>query len=165
MVIPAEVEEIQPSEGFAAEEAVRRNAEMKADAVAALHPDALVIGSDTVVVCGSRIFGKPADRAEAAAMLRTLSGRAHLVMTAVALRRKERGLASSFVETSRVRFKVLSDAVIREYMSRVNVMDKAGAYAIQEHAELILERLEGSLSNVIGLPAERLAEELKKLKI
>lgn len=164
-VVPAEVDELVPSDGHSAWETVLRNAEMKAEAVAVLHPEALVIGSDTVVVCGGRIFGKPADRNEAAAMLGTLSGREHQVLTGVALRLKGKALERSFVETSIVRFKVLSEAVIREYMSRVNVMDKAGAYAIQEHGELILERLDGSFSNVIGLPVERLTEELRGLKI
>ena len=158
--VTADVEEISPDSGLSASETARANAGLKAKAVAALYPDALVIGSDTVVACAGRIFGKPDSEADAGSMLRTLSGREHEVMSGVALIRGKEGLERSFVEISHVSFKVLSDAVIREYMRLVNVMDKAGAYAIQEHSELILSGLTGSLSNVIGLPVERLRREL-----
>ncbi len=158
--VSAEVEEISSCSGLPAEEIARRNACLKAAAVSDLHPDSLVIGSDTIVVCSCRIFGKPQTADEAVSMLKTLSGREHEVMSGVALICKERGLDRSFVEISRVVFKELSDDTIREYMAKVNVMDKAGAYAIQEHGELILSRLDGSLSNVIGLPVERLQHEL-----
>ena len=161
--IPAETEEISAGSGLPAEEIVRLNAVRKASAVAAGHPDSLVIGSDTVVECGGRIFGKPSSPEEAVSMLKTLSGRSHRVMTGVALQLKQTGLNRSFTEISHVVFKELSDETIREYMRRVNVMDKAGAYAIQEHSELILARLDGSLSNVIGLPVERLTAELDLL--
>lgn len=162
-VQPAEVEEIPPDRGCPAAEMARLNACLKAGAAAGLHPDSLVIGSDTVVVCGGQIFGKPHTAEEAAAMLATLSGRTHQVMSGVSLQCVKCGLDFSFTEISQVVFKKLDDAAIREYMSLVNVMDKAGAYAIQEHSELILDRLEGSLSNVIGLPVERLSRELIRL--
>jgi len=158
--ISAEVEEISSCAGSPAEEIARRNACLKAAAVSTLYPDSLVIGADTIVVCSGRIFGKPQTADEAFSMLRTLSGREHEVMSGVALLRGENGLDRSFVEVSRVVFKDLSDADIREYMAKVNVMDKAGAYAIQEHSEMILSKLDGSLSNVIGLPVERLRQEL-----
>ena len=162
-VIPAETEEIPAGSGLPAEEIVRLNAVRKAGAVAGSHPGSLVIGSDTVVECGGRIFGKPASPEEAVSMLKTLSGRSHRVMTGVALQLKQRDLDRSFTEISHVVFKKLSDETIREYMRLVNVMDKAGAYAIQEHSELILARLDGSLSNVIGFPVERLTAELEQL--
>ena len=133
---------------------------MKAAAVSALDLDALVIGSDTVVVYGGRIFGKPESEADAVAMLETLSGRVHQVFSGVSLQRGKDGSKHSFAEKSQVAFKKLTDESIREYMRLVNVMDKAGAYAIQEHSELILSGLTGSLSNVIGLPVERLRREL-----
>ena len=161
--IPSDAEEISADCGLPAEEIVRLNAVLKAGAVAGSNPCALVIGSDTVVECGGRIFGKPSSPEEAVSMLKTLSGRSHRVMTGVALQLKQTGLNRSFTEISHVVFKDLSDAGIREYMSLVNVMDKAGAYAIQEHPELILARLEGSLPNVIGLPVERLTVELNLL--
>jgi septum formation protein len=162
-VLPAEVEEISQDSGYPASEMVRLNACLKAGAVARLHPEALVIGSDTVVVCGGEIFGKPHSPEEAVSMLKKLSGRAHQVMSGVSLECVQCHLDHSFTEISEVVFKKLDVAAIREYMRLVNVMDKAGAYAIQEHPELILDRLEGSLSNVIGLPAERLGSELIRL--
>ena len=159
-VCPAAVEEIGPDTSCPASETALANAVLKAKAVAALHGDALVIGSDTIVVCDGRIFGKPRSESEALSMLETLSGREHEVMSGVALVREKEGLERSFVEVSRVTFKTLTGAAICEYMAKVNVMDKAGAYAIQEHAELILESLDGPLSNVIGLPVEALRREL-----
>ena len=159
-VIPAEVDEISPGSGCPAAEMVRLNACLKAGAVAKQHTDSLVIGSDTVVVCEDRIFGKPHTQLEAVGMLKNLSGQFHQVMSGVSLRFGKYRLDHSFTEMSRVKFKDLTDAAIREYMDLVNVMDKAGAYAIQEHPELILDRLDGSLSNVIGLPVEHLAGEL-----
>ena len=159
-VIPAEVDEIGAEQGYSAAETVRLNAVLKAAAVASAHPGSLVIGSDTVVECVGRICGKPRDPEEAAAMLRELSGREHRVMTGVALRLEKTKLDRSFTEISLVRFKKLSEETIRTYMKLVNVLDKAGAYAIQEHGELILDRLDGSLSNVIGLQVERLTGEL-----
>jgi len=164
-VIPAEVEEISSGSGCPAEEMVRLNAGLKADAVAKLHPESLVIGSDTVIEFEGRIFGKPHSEEEAVAMLRTLSGKTHRVMSGVALRCEKSGTDCSFTEISRVSFKELTETAIREYMRLVNVMDKAGAYAIQEHSELILAGLDGSLTNVIGLPAERLESELRRLDL
>lgn len=160
-VIPAEVDEIPSGSGYPAPEMVRLNASLKARTVSETHPDSLVIGSDTVVECDGRIFGKPRTADEAAAILRTLSGREHNVMSGVSLNWKNVSLDKSFTVISKVFFKTLSDADIRKYMKLVNVMDKAGAYAIQEHGELILDKLEGSLSNVIGLPVERLRQELE----
>ena len=162
-VLPAEVEEISQDSGYPASEMVRLNACIKAGAVARQHPEALVIGSDTVVACSGEIFGKPHSPEEAVSMLKKLSGRAHQVMSGVSLQCVKCHLDHSFTEVSQVVFKELDDAAVREYMRMVDVMDKAGAYAIQEHSELILDRLEGSLSNVIGLPVERLSSELIRL--
>lgn len=158
----ADVREITAAD---AEETVRRNAGLKASAVARSFPESLVIGADTVVECGGRIFGKPSDSAEAAAMLRSLSGREHRVLTGVSLCLKQNGLSLTFAEITHVVFKTLPEAVIRQYMELVPVLDKAGAYAVQEHGELLLERLDGSLSNVIGLPLERLRDVLLKEKL
>ena len=162
-VIPAEVEEISSGSGYSAAEVARLNACLKARAVSVLYPGSLVIGSDTVVECDGRIFGKPGTPAEAAAMLQSLSGKAHNVISGVSLQYGKIGLEYSFAESSQVVFKELTVGGIKEYMRLVNVMDKAGAYAIQEHSELVLDRLDGSLSNVIGLPVERLSRELNRL--
>lgn len=153
----ADVQEITAED---AEETIRRNAELKASAAALRFPESLVIGADTVVECGGRIFGKPSGPAAAAAMLRSLSGREHRVLTGVSLCLKQRGLHLTFAEITRVVFKTLPDTVIRQYMELVPVLDKAGAYAVQEHGELLLECLDGPLSNVIGLPLERLRQVL-----
>lgn len=131
---------------------VAHNAALKADWVAARHPDALVLGADTTVSIDNHVLNKPADAAEARAMLRRLSGRTHTVYTGLALRRSADGLRLDTVVASGVTFHPLSDEVIAEYLARVHVFDKAGGYAIQEHGDLIVARREGSLSNIIGLP-------------
>jgi septum formation protein len=133
---------------------VAHNAALKADWVAARHPDALVLGADTTVFIDGHALNKPRDAAEARAMLRRLRGRAHTVHTGLALRRVSDGLAIDAGESSEVRFKDLDEAVIEAYLARVHTMDKAGGYAIQEHPELIIAGYTGSLSNIIGLPVD-----------
>ncbi len=136
------------------------NASAKAEAVAAQHPEAIVIGADTLVFLDGQALGKPADEAEAAAMLRRLSGRTHSVCTAVAVIMPG-GERRDFCEVSRVTFRHLDDETIRRYLSLVHVLDKAGAYAIQEHGDLIIEHLDGDLDNVIGLPVNHLLRVLR----
>jgi len=137
------------------------NAKLKARAVAATCPDALVIGADTLVLCDGETLGKPADRAAAAAMLRWLSGRTHEVITGVALIGP--GVSESWSEVSRVTFRPLTDAVIAAYLEAVPVLDKAGAYAIQEHGEMLVAGFTGELENIIGLPLFRLTRRLREL--
>lgn len=129
---------------------VRRLAEAKARAVAAGRPDAVVLGADTIVVIDSRILGKPRDEADAAQMLRDLSGRTHEVVTGVALLSAD--VADVRVAVTRVTFNVLSEVEIREYVASREPLDKAGAYAIQGLASRFVEAVEGSYSNVVGLP-------------
>jgi septum formation protein len=133
---------------------VAHNAALKAEAVAALHPDALVLGADTTVFIDNQALNKPADLTEARAMLRRLSGRTHTVFTGLAVRRQADGLRLDAGESSEVTFKPLSDDVIETYLARVNTLDKAGGYGIQEHGELIVAGYRGSLSNIVGLPLE-----------
>lgn len=130
------------------------NARLKVAEVSQHHPDAAVLAADTVVVCENRILGKPADLAEAGEMLRFLSGKTHEVLTAVTLVRQSLKEAHEHVARTRVRFRHLDAAIISTYLQRVHVLDKAGAYAIQEHGGDIVEQVEGSVSNVIGLPME-----------
>ena len=139
------------------------NARRKAEAAAVLRPDALVVGADTLVLCGGRAMGKPADLADAARMLRELAGRAHEVVTGVALRCRARGLAESWSAVSEVVFKNLTDADIAAYLRLVPVLDKAGAYAIQEHGDMLVARFTGELENIVGLPLERLRARLREL--
>jgi len=109
---------------------------------------------------GTRVFGKPEDLAGARAMLRALAGRTHQVVTGVALIHLRQHHERLFAETTDVRFRALSDAEILAYLGRIQPLDKAGAYAIQEYGELLVEDVTGSRANVIGLPLERLRAEL-----
>ena len=136
------------------------NAAAKAAVVAQEFPEEIVIGADTLVFIDGEPLGKPSDEAAAMAMLRRLQGRTHSVCTAVAVFMPGGG-RRDFAEISRVTFRPLDDAAIRHYMSLVHVYDKAGAYAIQEHGELIIESFEGDLDNVIGLPVTRLLQVLR----
>lgn len=136
------------------------NASAKAEAVAAEFPEATVIGADTLVFIDDTPLGKPADEAEAVAMLLRLQGRTHCVCTAVAVVMPG-GTRRDFAEKSYVTFRPLTREQILHYMSLVHVYDKAGAYAEQEHGELIIEKVQGDLDNVIGLPVKRLAQILK----
>ena len=148
-VVPADVDE-RPLPGETPDAYVRRVALDKAMAVAACLPDAVVLAADTCVVVDDAILGKPADEAEAASMLAMLSGRAHDVLTGVVVI----GPAGTRVESadSRVEFAPLSAAEIAWYVASGEPSDKAGAYAIQGLASRFVERVEGSYSNVVGLP-------------
>ena len=156
---PAEVDEDnRPGNGPAM--MVAANASLKAGAVSRDIPEALVLGSDTTVALGDEVLNKPVDLAEARAMLRRLSGRGHVVYTAVALFWEAGGFKESFVEASEVHFKDFGDAVINRYFEEVDPLDKAGAYGIQQSRELIIERVEGSVENVMGLPIQALEQKL-----
>jgi len=133
----------------------RENARLKAQAVAALRPKRWVLGADTVVALEKRLFGKPASLEQAKEFLRALSGQTHEVITGCALIAPE-GEAEIFHDVSRVTFRVLTEETIARYLAEVSVLDKAGAYALQERGEWIIERVEGSRTNVIGLPTEAL---------
>jgi septum formation protein len=116
-----------------------------------------------MVICDGRALGKPGDLEESFRMLKMLSGKSHEVITGVALVCKGKNFSEVWREVSRVKFKLLSDADIREYTSLVNTLDKAGAYAVQEHGELIIDRFDGELENIIGLPLIRLKQLLHEL--
>lgn len=131
---------------------VGHNAALKAAWVSARFPAATVLGADTTVCLDGRVLNKPADAADARAMLRRLSGRTHTVHTGLALRRGRDALAVDVVVDSAVRFRTLDEPAIETYLARVHTLDKAGGYAIQEHPDLIIAGYEGSLTNIIGLP-------------
>lgn len=157
-VVPSTADELH-DERQGATALCELNAERKAGDVAARFPNAAVLGADTLVTLEGRIFGKPRDLAEAKTMLRALSGATHEVVTGLCLKHNAGGRNSAFHEVTRVTFKALSDAAIDDYISTVPVLDKAGAYGIQEHGEILVEKIEGSFSNVVGLPLERLGQE------
>lgn len=138
------------------------NARLKASAVSRLHPESVVIGADTLVFLDGDPLGKPADLDEAAAMLRKLVGRTHQVCTGVCFARGRPSGIATFHELTAVTFRALSSMEIDAYLEKVDPLDKAGAYAAQEHGNLIIERVEGSWTNVVGLPMERLRIELER---
>jgi septum formation protein len=144
-------------------EMVMENAKLKASTLSDLKPDALVLGSDTTVALGEQVLSKPTDMEDARCMLQLLSGRTHTVYTAVALYWKLGSLAHVFFECSLVRFQELDDARINQYFQLVDPLDKAGAYGIQVGRELIVESVEGSVENVMGLPIQRLALTMEEL--
>jgi septum formation protein len=162
-VVPAEVLEIAPSH-LTAREITLRNARAKACAVASAHPEEVVVGVDTVVAFEGEIFGKPSDMEAAFAMAKRLNGRAHEVYSGVWLRQAAAKRDRGFVEITRVHFHRLSDAQIRAYLGRVGPLDKAGAYAAQDDRGEFIARVEGSFTNVVGLPMEALAEALKEFE-
>jgi len=161
-ICPADVEEYNsPDDGPA--QMVLHNAGLKADAFTANFPDALVLGSDTTVALDGIVLNKPLDLDDARSMLRQLSGRTHTVFTAIALRWQAGGLSNDFVESSQVHFKTLDDATITAYFKCVDPLDKAGAYGIQAGREMIIEAVEGSVENVMGLPIQALEARLIEL--
>ena len=144
-------------------EMVLHNARLKARAVAAGEPSAVVLGADTTVALGDRVLNKPADLAEARAMLRALSGKEHTVHTGICLIHRPSGLEETRCVTARVRFRVLSEDDITRYLALVDPLDKAGAYGIQQGGEIIIERHDEPVSVIMGLPVELVASRLAEL--
>jgi len=135
------------------------NARLKAQAVAVDHPDEIVIGADTLVFSDGRALGKPRDMAHAAEMLGALSGKTHRVCTGVCIIYPGGGV-ELFHDMTEVVFREFGGDVISEYFARVNPLDKAGSYGIQEHGEMIVSEIRGSFENVMGLPVAMVVERL-----
>lgn len=152
-VIPADVVEREAADADP-RHMVAHNAALKAEWVAARHPGATVLGADTTVFIGDTVLNKPANAAEARAMLRRLSGRTHTVFTGLALRRHGDGLRLDGGASSEVTFKALTEEAVEEYLRHVYTLDKAGGYSIQERPDLIIAGFRGSESNIVGLPLE-----------
>ena len=148
-VLAADIDET-PGPNEAPDAYVERLAIEKARAVSALRPDARVLGADTTVTIDGEILGKPVDEADALRMLRLLNGRAHDVHTGIAL--VSRTGTRSAVDTTRVWFSTMTDEDIWRYIVTGEPVDRAGAYAIQGYASRFIPRIEGSYSNVVGLP-------------
>ncbi|MGJ8676425.1 MAG: Maf family protein [Akkermansiaceae bacterium] len=136
------------------------NAEIKALDIAKNHPDAIVIGADTLVYIDQTPLGKPRSESEARETLMKLSGRAHQVCTGVCI--AEANQSTRFHQITQVIFKKLTPADIDNYMQKVNVMDKAGSYALQEHGELIVDEVIGDYNNVVGFPIELVLAKLQE---
>jgi septum formation protein len=135
-----------------------RTAREKAESLP-IRPGTILLGADTVVASDGRILGKPSDAAEAKSMLRLLSGKLHEVITGVCLRSAEKTVC--FQVTTAVLFRELSDAEIAAYVATGDPLDKAGAYAIQNGAAGMVRRIDGSYSNVVGLPLCEVIERLE----
>jgi len=141
------------------------NAIRKGMAIAQTRPDAVVLAADTLVALDNRIIGKPADLSDAARMLRRLSGRTHEVCSSVAIYRQTSGTADFFHDISRVRFRRLNEQAIESYLAKVHPLDKAGAYAAQGSGAEIIAKIQGSFTNVVGLPMEKTVVALAKFGI
>lgn len=163
-VIVPQVEEAH-DESLSCESLTVENARLKAAVIAAQRPDAIVIGADTLVYLDGIPLGKPLDMDDAASMLRRLSGHTHQVCTGVAIMAEGGALKKTFHVISDVTFKLLADDIISDYHARIEPLDKAGAYAVQDESAMIIEHVEGSWSNVKGLPMERLNEVLAELGV
>jgi len=159
-VVPSTVGEIHHDQ-LSAREAAQINAYRKARSVAKKYPDTLVLGADTLVCLDTTLFGKPATLEQAYEMLEQLQGLTHQVVTAVCLMLLRNHRQRVFCESTSVTFRALDAVKIRRYLTRVNPLDKAGAYAIQEDGDQIIDSISGSYTNVIGLPLEALAIELQ----
>jgi septum formation protein len=162
VVRPADIDEtVRPGE--TPEACVERLARTKAGHLAAVEPDAIVIGADTIVVIDDRILNKPADAADARAMLSALQGRVHTVYTAVCVRWGSRAAAGT--EPVRVHIRPLSPREIDAYVATGEPMDKAGAYGIQGYGATIVDRIEGDFFAVMGLPLVRLVRLLAEIGV
>jgi septum formation protein len=170
VVQPTDIPEI-PEDGEAPRAFAERMAREKARAVFRERPDDVILGADTIVVVEAQILGKPRDSADAARMLRLLSGRRHEVITGVCLvgpelRSENRKSGTAFEdlrsETTLVAMDTITDDDIRSYVSTGEPMDKAGAYAIQGGASRWISRIEGDYCNVVGMPVALLYKMLRE---
>lgn len=127
--------------------------------------DGVLLAADTLVAIDGKVLGKPSDFEDAVEILRRLSGRVHEVWTAVRIVDPTRRKSRSFHEMSRVYFRSLDDRVIRNYLAKIDPLDKAGAYAAQGDGQDIIEKIEGSYTNVVGLPMEKTTRVLREFGI
>lgn len=158
-VLPGHADEVA-HEHLSPLEVCQLNAHRKARAVAKKIPDTLVLAADTLVFLDNEILGKPRNLADARRMLARLQGRHHQVVTGVCLMHLRHHRERIFAVSTDVLFHPLDARQIRDYLAGISPLDKAGAYAIQERGELIVSEISGSYSNVVGLPVEKLREEL-----
>jgi septum formation protein len=152
-VVPADVQELW-CDFLTPTELTLFNAFRKAAAVAIRHPDALVLGADTLVALGSEVLGKPRDLVEARRMLEKLAGKTHDVITGVSLIQLRVGRVITRAVHTTVKIRLLTAPEIEAYLKIAEPLDKAGAYAAQKSPELIIEQINGSFTNVVGLPME-----------
>lgn len=160
-VIPSPAEELHDASlGMAG--LCEENARLKATAVAVHHPEAVVIGADTLVFLEHEPLGKPKEMAEAAEMIRKLSGYVHDVCTGVCICGPG-GTVRCLHAVTEVYFQKLDEETIQAYLAKTSPLDKAGAYGIQDHGEMIVKRIEGSYDNVMGLPVDEVLDVLAEM--
>ncbi|HEX9983607.1 MAG TPA: Maf family protein [Thermoanaerobaculia bacterium] len=163
-VLPSNVPEVH-QEGEAPEEYVARLSRDKAQALASAHPSRWVIAADTTVLLGEELLEKPADEADARRMLEAIAGKTHVVYTGLTLVNLERNHHDTRVAESEVRMLPLSDDEIAWYVRTGEPMDKAGAYAVQGIGAMFIESINGSYTNVVGLPLATLFQMLRRASI
>lgn len=163
-IIPPTITEKEDTEGDPMD-IVLHNAQLKANHTSEKFPNELILAADTVVALGKEILHKPKDLSDAFSMLRRLSNKTHQVYTGICLKYPPKNIHITYCEVSEVTFKLLDDSSIRQYLTQVHCLDKAGAYAIQEHPELIIAGYKGHMSNIIGLPIEHVHKLLRKFKL
>lgn len=161
-VIPSHMDETSRNDETPPEHVQRLSSE-KAEMIAALFPDALVLGADTVVVIAGRMLGKPGNPGEARDMLKRLSGREHIVYTGFSLIQKKKGRRRTQVVRSVVLFKEIPEDEISWYVSSEEPYDKAGGYAVQGMGAFFIREIRGSYTNVMGLPLSEVVETLKDM--
>ena len=161
-IVPSHAEECMDGGDFIPD-LCEANARAKAEPIAELHPECLVIAADTLVYLEDELFGKPTHVDDAARMLTRLQGRTHQVATGVSLIYHNGEISKVFSVITNVTFLALGREQIDEYLAGIDPLDKAGGYAIQQDKHKIIKRVSGSVSNVVGLPVERLKEELNHL--
>tara|TARA_B100001750_G_C15236136_1_gene460578 strand:+ start:90 stop:686 length:597 start_codon:yes stop_codon:yes gene_type:complete len=161
-IVPSHAEESMDGGDFIPD-LCEANARAKAEPIAELHPECLVIAADTLVYLEDELFGKPTHVDDAARMLTRLQGRTHQVATGVSLIYHNGEISKVFSVITNVTFLPLGREQIDEYLAGIDPLDKAGGYAIQQDKHKIIKRVSGSVSNVVGLPVERLKEELNHL--
>jgi len=161
----SEVEEHIDSIEGTPEHKAQQLALMKARDVASKHKEGIIIGADTIVVLDDSIMGKPSDENEAFLMLKRLNGRQHRVITGLAVIDAATGLTRLDYEETLVSFKKVSDETIQNYISTGEPFGKAGAYGIQGIGAVLVEKIDGCYSNVVGLPLSKLCSMLEEFKI
>ena len=163
-IVSPDVAELE-SAALTIRELTLANARRKGRAAAGARPTAVILAADTLVALDGIVMGKPSNLDAARNMLRRLSGRTHEVCSAVCIVQPRTGREAMFDEISRVHFRPLDDAAIAAYFAKVNPLDKAGAYAAQRHRSEIIQRIDGSFTNVVGLPMEKTVAALREFGV
>lgn len=137
----------------------------KAKAIAKDHPSDIIISADTIVIKDGEVFGKPKDQIDAKRMLNELSNKVHEVKTIYSIYSIEKNISLTRIVTSKVYFNKLTPSLIDAYVKSLSPLDKAGAYGIQDKEYHLVKEIEGSYTNIVGLPVDELKEDLISLKI